>query len=57
MQSDQHPRGDKDQAVFDRKEIAPDYAISYTDKTGTWTAKLTDVATGLETIKTFEVKK
>lgn len=45
------------QAVFDRKEIAPDYVIAYTDKPGTWNAKLTDAATGLSETKKFEVKK
>ena len=44
------------QCVFDRKEIAPRRAIAYTDKAGKWTAKLTDIATGLSTTTTFEVK-
>ena len=44
------------QAVFDRKEIAPDCAIAYTEKPGKWSMKLTDIATGLSTTKTFEVK-
>ena len=44
------------QAVFDRKEIAPDCAIAYTEKTGKWSMKLTDIATGLSTTTTFEVK-
>ena len=44
------------QAVFDRKEIAPDCAIAYTEKPGKWSMKLTDIATGLSTTTTFEVK-
>ena len=44
------------QCVFDRKEIAPYRAVAYTDKAGKWTAKLTDIATGLSTTTTFEVK-
>ncbi|MBQ9772412.1 MAG: beta-galactosidase [Lentisphaeria bacterium] len=44
------------QCVFDRKEIAPVRAIAYTDKAGRWTAKLTDIATGLSTTINFEVK-
>ncbi len=44
------------QAVFDRKEIAPDCVIAYTDPTGKWSAKLTDIATGLSKTVTFQVK-
>ncbi len=44
-------------AVFDREEKRPVRAISYSEPAGTWSAKLTDVATGLAKETTFEVQK
>ena len=44
------------QCVFDREEIRPVRAVAYSEPAGRWSAKLTDVATGLSTNETFEVK-
>ncbi len=44
-------------AVFDREEKRPARPVSYSEPAGTWSAKLTDVATGLSKNIKFEVKK
>ena len=44
------------QCVFDREEIRPRRAIAYTEPAGRWSARLTDVATGLSTLREFDVK-
>ena len=43
--------------VYDRAANAPNRIISYSEPVGTWSAKLTDVATGLNTNIKFEVNK
>ena len=45
-------------AVFDREEKAMrSLDVAWNDRPGTWTATLTDCATGLKTEKTFEVSE
>lgn len=42
--------------IYDRKAKAPRRPIAYSEPAGTWSAKLTDVATGLNKTVKFEVK-
>ena len=44
-------------AVFDREEKKPLRAIAYNEKSGRWSARLTDVATGLSKTINFEVNE
>ena len=44
-------------AVFDREEKRPVRAVAYNEKSGRWSARLTDVATGLSNTIDFEVKE
>lgn len=52
-----NPAGEKVYTcIFDRAEKAPRRPIAYTESTGIWSAKLTDVATNLNKTVKFEVK-